>query len=341
MGVMDKSIELFLNYIQDTYAEELKLLKNVNHQTKLDIDYTLINDFSIVETGKEFFDLNFQRILTNAEKKINEKRTDKNYISLKLVDVPPFTLISELDSTSNGDFISSKAMIKNITTIQPTLKTAVYECRGCMRLHYVEVADKKQVTLPSLCSECGSRNFRLLSEDSLYRNYRYVKLEEPLELRSGGSSREIKGYMQDYLASPYHNLKAGDVVDITGRFKLEKKDKNSKHDDFEFMIDLHNISSVNNPFEDYRITESDKEEIIQLSKQPNIYDRLVKSLAPEIFGYDVVKEGLLLQLFEGARPIGDTFKNDTMDRWTIHILLIGDPGIGKSQIIAALKEKAP
>ena len=107
------------------------------------------------------------------------------------------------------------------------------------------------------------------------------------------------------------------------------------------MINLHNISSVNNPFEDYRITESDKEEIIKLSKQPNIYDRLVKSLAPEIFGYDVVKEGLLLQLFEGARPIGDTFKNDTMDRWTIHILLIGDPGIGKSQIIAALKEKAP
>ena len=338
---MDKNIELFLHYIQDTYAEQLKLLKSVNHQTKLDIDYTLINDFSIVETGKEFFDLNFQRILTNSEKKINEKRTDKNYISLKLVDVPPFTLISELDSTNNGDFISAKAMIKNITTIQPTLKTAVYECRGCMRLYYVEVADKKQVTIPSLCTECGSRSFRLLSEDSLYRNYRYVKLEEPLELRSGGSSREIKGYMQDYLASPYHNLKAGDVVDITGRFKLEKKDKNSKHDDFEFMIDLHNISSVNNPFEDYRITESDKEEIIKLSKQPNIYDRLVKSLAPEIFGYDVVKEGLLLQLFEGARPIGDTFKNDTMDRWTIHILLIGDPGIGKSQIIAALKEKAP
>lgn len=341
MGVVDKQIEIFLDYIQNEYAEQLAILKSINHQTKLDIDYTMINDFSIDKTGKEFFDLNFQRILTNSEKKINEKRTDKNHISLKLVDVPPFTLLSELDSTNNGDFISAKAMIKNITTIQPTLKTAVYECRGCMKLHYVEVADKKQVTIPSLCIECGSRSFRLLSESSVYRNFRYVKLEEPLELRTGGSSREIKGYMQDYLASPYHSLKAGDVVDITGQFKLEKKDKNSKHDDFEFMINLHNISSVNNPFEDYRITESDKEEIIRLSKTENIYERLVKSLAPEIFGYDVVKEGLLLQLFEGARPIGDSFKNDTMDRWTIHILLIGDPGIGKSQIIAALKEKAP
>lgn len=341
MGMMDNEIELFLNYIKSEYKDQLKLLEKETHQCKLNIDYTLINDFSIENTGKEFFDLNFQRILNNSEKIINENRTDKNHISLKLVDIPPFTLLSELDATNNGDFISSKAMIKNITSIQPTLKTAVYECRGCMRLFYVEVADRKQITMPSLCQECGGRSFRLLSESSIYRNYRYVKLEEPLELRTGGNTREIKGYMQDYLASPYHNLKAGDVVDVSGQFRLEKKDKNSKHDDFEFMIDLHNISSVNNPFEDYRLTENDKKDIIQLSQTPNIYERLVGSLAPEIVGYDTVKEGLLLQLFEGARPYDDTFKNTTMDRWTIHILLIGDPGIGKSQIISALNQRVP
>jgi replicative DNA helicase Mcm len=341
MGMIDKESELFLNYITEEYNAQLKELKQVKHQCKLNIDYTLLNDFSIEQTGKEFFDLNFYRILNNSENKINEERTDKNHISLKLVDVPPYTLISELDATNNGEFISAKGMIKNITTIQPTLKTAVYECRGCMRLYSVEVADKKQVTMPSLCNECGGRSFRLLPEQSVYRNYRYVKLEEPLELRSGGNTREIKGYMQDYLASPYHNIKAGDVVDVTGQFRLEKKDKNKKSDDFEFMINLHNINSVNNPFEDYRLTEDDKKEIIQLSQTENIYERLVGSLAPEIFGYDTVKEGLLLQLFEGSRPFNDSFKSDVMDRWTIHILLIGDPGIGKSQIIAALKKRTP
>lgn len=341
MGIMDEEIELFLNYIQDEYKDQLTLLEKETHQSKLNIDYTLINDFSIDKTGKEFFDLNFQRILNSSENKINEKRTDKNHISLKLIDIPPYILLSELDATNNGDFISAKAMIKNITSIQPTLKTAVYECRGCMRLYQVEVADKKQITMPSLCNECGGRSFRLLSESSIYRNYRYVKLEEPLELRTGGNTREIKGYMQDYLASPYHNLKAGDVVDISGEFRLEKKDKNSKRDDFEFIINLHNIASVNNPFEDYRLTESDKEEIIQLSKTEKIFERLVASLAPEIVGYETVKQGLLLQLFEGARPVNDTFKNNSMDRWTIHILLIGDPGIGKSQIIAALNQRVP
>ena len=166
-----------------------------------------------------------------------------------------------------------------------------------------------------------------------------MKLEEPLELRSGGNSREFKGYMQDYLASPHHNLKPGDVVDILGVFNVERITSNKS--DFEFMINLHNITPVNDSFEDYRITESDKELIKEMSKDPEIYQKLVDTLMPEIYGYDVVKEGLLLQLFEGNRPFEDTYKSDYMDRWTIHVLLIGDPGIGKSQIISALKKRAP
>ena len=81
--------------------------------------------------------------------------------------------------------------------------------------------------------------------------------------------------------------------------------------------------------------------ILELSENPEIYDLLVNSLAPEIYGYSTVKEGLLLQLFEGSRPDDDTFKTDTMDRWTSHILLIGDPGVGKSQLISAVNKRAP
>ena len=50
---------------------------------------------------------------------------------------------------------------------------------------------------------------------------------------------------------------------------------------------------------------------------------------------------MLLQLFEGSRPVDDTFKSDTMDRWTSHILLIGDPGVGKSQLMSAVNKRAP
>jgi replicative DNA helicase Mcm len=147
--------------------------------------------------------------------------------------------------------------------------------------------------------------------------------------------------MQDYLASPFHNIKAGDVVDVTGEFRVEPRKIRGKQDGFEFLIDIHNITPVDDAFEDYRLTEQDKEYIIELSKRPDIYELLVNTLAPEIYGHETVKEGLLLQLFEGNRPSDDTFKSDTMDRWTSHILLIGDPGVGKSQLVSAVNKRAP
>jgi len=335
-----KPEEILLKYIQEEYNTELTDLVNEKKQNQLKIDYTHLNEHYNNITGKDFFQIkNYNRIINIVEKEINRKNNNKTWTTIKIIDVPPNCELHDLDATYNGNIISAKAMIKNITETTPGLKTAVYECRGCMRLHRVDVKENI-VAEPTLCTECGGRSFRPVYDLSEFRNYRYAKLEEPLELRSGGSTREFKVYMEDYLASPHHNLKAGDVVDILGEFKVRKTDKKHK-DDFEFLIDLHNITPVDNAFEDYRITESDKEEIRELSKDSQIFERLVNSLAPEIVGYTIVKQGLLLQLFEGYRPADDVFKSEVMDRWTIHVLLIGDPGIGKSQLVTALQARAP
>lgn len=337
MGANPK--KLFMNFIKENYKEELAYAKECKTQTKVNIDYTLVNNFFLELLDKPLFDLTWESMLDYAEKEVNKKRSEKQHITFKLVDIPPNVLLHDLDTTYNGDLISTKAMIKNITPIHVEIEEAVFECRGCARLHRVNLSNSKSVLVPSLCNDCGGRSFRLLTESSTFKNTRYVKLEEPLEFRQGGVSREFKGYMTNYLASPQHKLKAGDVCDIFGKFNIEKTEPNKN--EFEFMINLHNIAPVDDAFEDYRITESDKKMIHELSQQEDIYERLVNTLAPEIYGYNTVKEGLLLQLFEGNRPVNDSVKTNQMDRWTIHILLIGDPGIGKSQIISAVNQRAP
>lgn len=333
--------ELFLNYVKDTYSAEIKEISKCKQQTKINVDYTALNNFFEDKANRGFFQYkNWKKIISNAEAELNNNRNSKQHISLKITDVPPNTTLHELDATYNGDMISAKALIKNITEPKPALKTAMYECKGCMKLIPVKAVNGV-APKPTLCPECSSKTFTLLDDSSEYQNYRLVKLEEPLEYRKGGATREFKGYMQDYLASPFHNLKAGDVVDILGEFNIRKTDSNNKKSDFEFIINLHNINPVDNAFEDYRITEDDRKTILEMSKDPNIYNRLVKSLAPEIVGFEDVKQGLLLQMFEGYRPADDVFKSEFMDRWTSHILLIGDVGIGKSQLITAIKNKAP
>ena len=332
---------LLEEYVNSYHSDELKELIELNQQSKINIDYELFNAYLISETGKDFWENKIYKFVTSFEEYYNLDNTPKNHISFKFINVPENVELHQLDATYNHEFISCKAMIKNITDIRVDLKEAVYECQGCMKQVVVNVTDSKNIKIPTECPDCNHKQMNLLKDSSHYRNYRLVKLEEPLELRKGGSTREFKGYMQDYLASPYHNLKAGDVVDITGEFKVEQRQQYGKKDGFEFMINLHNISPVDDAFEDYRLTEEDKEQILELSKRDDIYELLVNTLAPEIHGHETVKQGLLLQLLEGNRPSDDCMKSESMDRWTSHILLIGDPGIGKSQLVSAVNKRAP
>ena len=338
---MANVLGLLKNYINTHYKDDLQECRSSHQQSKVSIDYQNLNPYLVEETGKDFFDLKIYTYVDKLEETYNTNNTPKEHISFKFINIPETVELHNLDATNNREWISCKAMIKNITDIRVDLKQAVYECQECMTQTIININDGTDIIVPTVCYNCQGKKLKLLKDSSHYRDYRLVKLEEPLELRKGGATREFKGYMQDYNASPYHNLKAGDVVDVTGEFRVEPRKVRGKQDGFEFLIDIHNITPVDDAFEDYRLTEHDKEMISELSKRSDIYELLCNSLAPEIYGYDTVKEGLLLQLFEGSRPADDHFKTDTMDRWTSHILLIGDPGVGKSQLISAVNKRAP
>ena len=332
---------LLRKYIKKYHKNEIKTLKSQNQQCKISIDYEILNQWLLNQSGKDFWELQIYEYIDQMEEYFNTEHT-----TLKFINVPERDNLHNLDATCNNKWISTRAMIKNITDVRVDLKTASYICGSCGKQHLVHITDPTQQSIiPAFCdgNDCSgtSKDMRFDKDTSIYRNYRLLKLEEPLELRSGGATREFKAVILDYLASPYHNLKVGDVVNVTGKFKVEPRKVKGRSDGYEFLIHVHNITPVDDVFEDSRINEDDVNEILNLSNRKDIFELLCNSLAPEVYGYSNVKKGLILQLFEGNRPFDDTFKTDTMDRWTIHVLLIGDPGIGKSQLIQAVKKRAP
>ncbi|ALT68229.1 minichromosome maintenance protein MCM [Methanobrevibacter millerae] len=330
---------LLKKYIKETHKKEIDKLKSQNKQCKVSIDYDDLNQFLIDQSGKDFWKHKIYEFINQMDEYF-----DTGNVTLKFINVPERDNLHDLDATYNNEWISTKAMIKNITDVRVDLKTACYLCRECGKRHFLHISNPTQQTrVPPFCDGCGARSksMNFDKETSIYRNYRLLKLEEPLELRSGGSTREFKAIVLDFLASPFTNLKVGDVVNVTGLFKIEPRKIKGRSDGFEFIIHVHNITPVDDVFEDSRISEEDINEIINLSKQDNVFDLLWRTLAPEVYGHETIKKGLILQLFEGNRPISDVFKSENMDRWTIHILLIGDPGIGKSQLIQAMKKRAP
>eukprot|EP00166_Cyanidium_caldarium_P005108 ctg_5914.g451 len=80
--------------------------------------------------------------------------------------------------------------------------------------------------------------------------------------------------------------------------------------------------------------------IRQLAAQPHIYERLVASLAPSIWGMEDVKRGVLLQLFGGTKK-DFSEAGGTRFRSEINVLLVGDPGVSKSQLLGYVHRIAP
>ena len=95
--------------------------------------------------------------------------------------------------------------------------------------------------------------------------------------------------------------------------------------------------------DDVAFTENDLKTIAQVAmvrgRKP--FDFLVASLCPAIVGNDLVKAGLLLSLFGGSTSEAIEDKNQVPVRGDLHVLVVGDPGLGKSQMLKACCKAAP
>jgi DNA replication licensing factor MCM5 len=86
------------------------------------------------------------------------------------------------------------------------------------------------------------------------------------------------------------------------------------------------------------ITEEDKESFENMKKDPELYEKLSKSIAPSIFGHPDIKKAIACLLFGGcAKTLPDKMKL----RGDINVLLLGDPSVAKSQFLKFVDRCAP
>ena len=241
--------------------------------------------------------------------------------------------LSDLLSEYIGNFVSADGIVRKTDEIRPRIETGKFECRGCMKITEVEQTSGNRINEPSLCPECGGRSFRLLQEESKYIDTQSARMQEPLENLSGGTEpKQMLMVLENDLVD---KLNPGDKVRITGTLKTFREERSGK---FKNYIYVNHIEPLEQEFEELELSEEDEEKILELSRDPHIHDKIINSTAPSIKGHRDVKEAIALQLFGGTVQ---QLEDGTRLRGDLHILIVGDPGIGKSQILKYVSKLAP
>lgn len=190
--------------------------------------------------------------------------------------------------------------------------------------------------LPLTCPICGMGGiFKPIPEKGEYVDWqRIVVQERPEEIPPGQIPRSIDVTVSRDLVDV---ARPGDRITVIGILRVvPPKEKGKTLYDLE--LEANNILVSQKTLEEVDITREDEEKIIELSKDPWVRKRIIASIAPAIYDHWDEKEAIALALFGGV-------PKETRDRMRIrgdiHILLIGDPGTAKSQLLQYVSRLAP
>ncbi|MEM3911528.1 MAG: minichromosome maintenance protein MCM, partial [Saccharolobus sp.] len=192
--------------------------------------------------------------------------------------------------------------------------------------------------MPTVCPKCGKPGqFKLIPEKTKLIDWQKAVIQErPEELPSGQLPRQLEVVLEDDLVD---SARPGDRVKVTGilDIKQDSQVKRGSKAVFDIYMKVNSIEVSQKVLDEVVIEEDDEKKIKELAKDPWIRERIIASIAPSIHGHLEIKEALALALFGGVTKV----KPDTRIRGDIHVLIIGDPGTAKSQMLQFISRVAP
>lgn len=267
----------------------------------------------------------------------------KSPIKARIVNLPPSQKlrIRDLRSRNLGQLITCNALIRQASDIRPMITVATFECPKCGTQSKIEQHETK-LAEPGLCGQCRHKGKFKMVEKNLSDVQQLVVEEPPESLGGGAQPKRIRCILHDDLLEPEleRNRFPGNKIKIVGLVKevAITTRTGAQSTKFDIILEANSVESMEEEFEELDVNNEEKEKIIALSKDPEIYEKLIQSIAPVIYGYNEIKESIVLQLFGGIRKV----KNDGTElRGDIHILLMGDPGAGKSILLRYIANLAP
>jgi len=345
-GMAAKFFQFFKTYGVDTgspvYIEKLRELLTVKGGRSLEVDYVHVNAF-IPDVAERLISKP-DDVIRAAEMAVREvlKEPELGFpddnlpeVHVRFFNLPRSIAPRKVGSDHLNKFVQVEGVVSRITEVKPFVHRAVYVCRACGN-EMVRIQNPYSVYMkrPEKCEACGSRDLYLDDEKSTFIDYQTIRVQDaPEVLRGGQMPRFLDVVLLDDLVD---SVQPGDRVIITGVLR-RVEEKTEKRPVVRKVLIANHVQPINRDLDEIELTREDEQRIREEAGKPYFKERLVRSIAPNIYGMERIKEGIALSLVGGIgeRPDG------TKMRDAIHVLLVGDPGKGKSALLEFLRRVAP
>ena len=248
----------------------------------------------------------------------------------------------ELMSTMLSKLVNLEGIVTRASLVRPKVQRSVHYCAETKQFHTRDYRDVTSLTgLPTgsvypTRDEVGNL---LTTEFGLckYRDSQTISIQEmPENSPPGLLPRSIDVILEDDLVD---SCKPGDRVSIVGVYKAApSRGSGSMSGVFRTLLVASSVKPLGKESTQLKLTARDTRNIKRISQREDCFDLLAQSLAPSIFGHDYIKKAMILLLLGG---IEKNLKNGTHLRGDINMLMVGDPGVAKSQMLRSVMNIAP
>uniref|UniRef100_A0A3B3TKF3 DNA helicase MCM8 n=1 Tax=Poecilia latipinna TaxID=48699 RepID=A0A3B3TKF3_9TELE len=268
------------------------------------------------------------------------------HISVRLYNYEPLTPLRTLRASVFGRMVCVRGTVVRVSNIRPQCTRMAFKCQTCTSTLTLPLQHGKYAT-PTKCIQpgCRTRSFIPLrsSPSTKTVDWQIIKVQELM----GGEQREtgrIPRTVECHLTSDLcDSCVPGDAVTVTGIVRVIN---DGNKDQCMFLLYIEATSVSNTKGTGSREDRTGGEEfslkelyaIQEIQSQPNLL-RLIVVHAGFPVCWQLVKAGLALALFGGRQKHTD--KSSVPVRGDPHILVVGDPGLGKSQMLQAVCNVAP
>ena len=253
-------------------------------------------------------------------------------IHVRIHDLPIQDSLRDLRHHHLNGLIKTSGVVTRRTNVIPQLSMIRFNCQKCGYLigPFLQSGDRE--VQPGSCPECQSKGpFTVNQDQTVYRNYQKITIQESPGTVPPGRIPRTKEVILLY--DLIDQVKPGEEVEVTGLYVHNYDtvlNTKSGFPVFATVIEANYLSKKDGISSQFSLTSADTDAIHKLSKKPDLLDRIVRSIAPSIYGMEEVKTAVALALFGGEAI---EIKDRPPQRGDINILILGDPGCAKSQIL--------